>query len=231
MSLTLYEIAGADDACRWSPYCWRIVMALAHKGLDVVRLPVRFTEKETLAPSGQGLTPVLVDGDRWVSDSWAIACYLEDNYPDEPSLFGGGSGRALTAFIDAWVTAVVHPGVAKLVIGDEFDLLAAKDKPYFRETREARFGATLDAYVADRDAHLPAFRDSLAPARAVFDRQPFLAGEAPAYADYSLFGFFQWARVVSPYALLTGDDPLIRWRADLLAAFDGLALKTPGFPL
>ena len=87
MSLTLYELCRADDR-RFSPYCWRIRMALAHKGLDPERVPVRFTEKDKIAFSGQKLVPVLVDGDTTVVDSFAIACYLDDAYPDRPTLFG-----------------------------------------------------------------------------------------------------------------------------------------------
>jgi hypothetical protein len=44
----LYELAGADENRRFSPYCWRIRMALAHKGLDVECIPWRFTEKDAL---------------------------------------------------------------------------------------------------------------------------------------------------------------------------------------
>ena len=53
-------------------------MALAHKGLEkdaVVEL-IRFSDKEKLAFSGQKLVPVIVDGDRVVNDSFAIALYL-----------------------------------------------------------------------------------------------------------------------------------------------------------
>ncbi|HZT50556.1 MAG TPA: glutathione S-transferase N-terminal domain-containing protein, partial [Stellaceae bacterium] len=79
--LQLYDLAAAEPDRRFSPYCWRARMALAHKGLEVETIPWRFTEKERLAPTGQGRVPVLVDGERWVWDSWAIAEYLEDRYP------------------------------------------------------------------------------------------------------------------------------------------------------
>ena len=36
--------------------------------------------------------PVLVDGDRTLHDSWNIAEYLDEAYPDLPSLFFGNSG-------------------------------------------------------------------------------------------------------------------------------------------
>jgi hypothetical protein len=46
-----------------------------------------------------------------------------------------------------------------------------------------------------------------------------------------MFGGFQWARVVSPFKLLTEDDPVHAWRERLLDAFDGMARKSPGYPL
>ena len=44
----LYELAGADENRRFSPYCWRVRMALAHKRLEVESLPWHFTEKEAI---------------------------------------------------------------------------------------------------------------------------------------------------------------------------------------
>jgi glutathione S-transferase len=35
---------------------------------------------------------VLVDGETAITDSWHIACYLDEAYPDRPSLFGGDIG-------------------------------------------------------------------------------------------------------------------------------------------
>ena len=79
MAIVMHDLAGADPALRFSPYCWRTRMALAHKGLAVETIPWRFTEKDALAFSGQGRVPVIRDGDRVVSDSWSIAEYLEDS--------------------------------------------------------------------------------------------------------------------------------------------------------
>ena len=44
MARQLYERVG-DDPARWfSPYCWRLRMALAHKGLVAEVVPWRFTK-------------------------------------------------------------------------------------------------------------------------------------------------------------------------------------------
>jgi len=73
-------------------------MALAHKGFEVEAIPWRFSDKPLIAQYQWGRVPVLVDDGRGVVDSWAIANYLEDRYPDRPSLFGGDAGRALARF-------------------------------------------------------------------------------------------------------------------------------------
>lgn len=92
MGLQLYDLAGAEPERRFSPYCWRIKLALMHKGLPFDTIPWRFTDKDAIAFSGQGRVPVLIDGDEVVSDSWTIATYLEDAYADRPSLFRGDGG-------------------------------------------------------------------------------------------------------------------------------------------
>src|ERR1700757_3214400 len=173
MSLHLYDLAGAQVERRFSPYCWRAKLALAHKGLAFDTIPWHFTDKEAIAFSGQGRVPVLVDGDRIVFDSWTIATYLEDAYPDRPSLFRGDGGRAATRFINAWTDTVVNGGIARVIITDIFAVLDEKDRSYFRETREKRFGATLGAIAADRDTRVVEFRQSLEPLRAVLSTQPY----------------------------------------------------------
>ncbi len=228
MAIKLYDLAGANPDRRFSPFCWRIRMALAHKGLAVETIPWRFSDKPLLAATGQGLVPVLEDAGTLVHDSWAIACHLEDQYPDRPSLFGGPGGRAMARFIGAWADSTVHLGVAKLVLKDIWEVLDPKDQPYFRESREKRFGMSLEAVVANREATVKDFRASLGPLRFTLGKQDFLGGATPNYADYIVFGAFMWARNVSDFKLLEADDPVHAWRARLLAAFDGLAGRSLG---
>lgn len=230
MAIRMYDLAGAEPDRRFSPYCWRIRMALAHKGLDVETIPWRFTDKAALAPARHDRVPVIVDGDRWLGESWAIASYLEDTYPDRPSLFGGGAGRALSRFFANWADSVLHPALIRFSLLDIYRHVAPADRDYFRKSREQRFGTTLEAFVADRDERLPAFRQSLAPLRLTVETQPFLGGVAPLYADYAVFGGFQWARCISEYKLLAADDPVAAWRQRMLGLFDGLAAKAKGYP-
>jgi glutathione S-transferase len=223
----LYDLAGADPNLRFSPYCWRIKMALAHKGLAVETVPWRFTDREAIAFSGQGRVPVLVDGERTVSDSWAIALYLEEAYPDRPSLFGAPAAIAPTRFVNSWADMILQGGMIRLIVSDIAAIVHEKDRAYFYESRETRFGMPLDQVTAGRDGRLKAFRDTLLPLRHTLSAQPYLAGEEPAYADYIVFGSFQWARCVSSFELLAPDDVVADWRERMLDHFDGLARRAP----
>ena len=48
--------------------------------------------------------------------------------------------------------------------------------------------------MAGRDKAVEGFRKSLDPLRLTLKTQPYLGGEKPNYADYIVFGPFQWAR-------------------------------------
>jgi glutathione S-transferase len=231
MSLKLFELVGTDPARPFSPFCWRTRMALAHKGLSAESIPWRFTEKQAIAPHHSEKVPVLIDGETSVADSWAIANHLEDRYPDRPSLFGGEGGRAMGRMINAWGDIVVVGGLFPLIVADIPAHLAPVDAAYFRQTREARLGKPLEEAAAARDKSVEGFRRSLEPMRLTLKTQAFLGGVAPNYADYIVFGGFQWARVVSPFKPLAGDDPVHAWRERMLDAFDGMARKSPGYPV
>jgi glutathione S-transferase len=221
MTVILYDLAGADPALRFSPYCWRTRFALAHKGMPVETIPWRFTEREAIAFSGQARVPVIRDEDRVVSDSWAIAEYLEDRYP-APTLFGGATGRAHARFVNAWADAVLVGGIARLIVRDLLDVIDARDRDYFRASREARFGATLEAVQAGRESRVAAFREALTPVRLVLRRQDWLGGAAASYADHIVAGTLMWPRCASRFALLDADDPVVAWQERMLDLYGGL---------
>jgi glutathione S-transferase len=229
MPITMYDLAGIEADRRFSPFCWRARMALAHKGLAVETVPWRFIEKDRLPQPNAGRVPVIVDDGRVVHDSTAIADYLEDRYAERPSLFGGETGRALARFVQNWTETVLQLGLIRLVLLDIYRHLDPENQAYFRGDREKRFGMTLEEFVGDRNARLPAFRASLDPLRRTVERQDFVSGKVPAYADYIVFGAFQWARAISDFEVLAADDPVRAWRGRMLDLFDGLARRAPAY--
>jgi glutathione S-transferase len=221
MSIILYDLAGADPELRFSPYCWRTRFALAHKGLPVETVPWRFTEGEAIAFSGQGKVPVIRDEGKVVSDSWAIAEYLEDQVP-APTLFGGSTGRAHALFVNSWADSVLVGAIARLIVRDIVAIIDPKDRDYFRSSREARFGKSLEAVQEGRDERLVAFRDLLLPVRLVLRRQDWLGGAAPSYADHIVAGTLMWPRCASRIALLEANDPVSQWQDRVLDLYGGL---------
>ena len=205
-------------------------MALAHKGLEAETIPWRFTDTEAIAFSGQDKVPVLVDGDSEVHDSWAIACYLEDSYPVKP-LFGSAQARSLAHVFKIWTESTIHPPVLRTVILDLFNALHEKDREYFRESREKRFGKPLEEVGADPKKAAADLRTALLPVRQQLVQEPYVCGQDPGFADYILFGAFQWARAVSPQRLLEPDDPVYAWRERVLDLWGGYARQAKGFPV
>ncbi len=219
--IELFDLAGEDPEVRFSPYCWRTRFALAHKGLPVETVPWRFTETDALAFSGQGRVPVIRDGSTVVSDSWAIADYLEAQVP-MPSLFGGSAGRAHGLFVNSWADGVLVGGIARFIVRDLLDVIHPKDRGYFRQSREARFGMSLEDVQAGREDRLAAFRDLLLPVRLVLRKQEWLGGAAPSYADHIVAGTLMWPWCVSRFGLLEDADPVSLWFGRVLDLYGGL---------
>jgi glutathione S-transferase len=224
MSIVLYDLAGADPDVRFSPYCWRTRFALAHKGLPVETVPWRFTDREAIAFSGQGKVPVIQNGGTVVFDSWTIAEYLEDQVPT-PTLFGGATGRAHALFLNAWADSVLVGGIARFIVRDLVDIIDPKDRGYFRSSREARFGRSLEVVQEGRENRLAAFRDLLLPIRLVLRRQQWLGGAAPSYADHIIAGTMMWPRCASRFELLEVNDPVAQWQDRMLDLYGGLGRK------
>src|SRR5690606_15059861 len=172
----------------------------------------RFTEKDEIAFTGSTTVPVILDDTRAVYDSWEIALYLDEAYPSRPGLFASSESLALTQFFNQWTVRTVHPPILRAIVLDLYGHLHEKDRAYFRESREKRFGTTLESYGADRDNAVKQLREALAPLRRGFGVHPFISGKGPGFADYILFGAFQWARAVSPLPLLENTDPVYVWR-------------------
>ncbi len=223
MSMVLFELRAAGGRA-FSPYCWRARMALAHKGLTPELRPARFTDIPSIGHGAKSL-PVLLDGPVAILDSWDIALYLEERHPEAPALFGGAAGRQFARFVHHWATTQLHPVIVRIVVADIWERLDPADQPYFRETREQRLGAPLESFRAQQPALLAQLGTALAPMRAMLGERPFLGGDEPAYADYVVFGAFQWSRVISPVPLLPAGDVVQQWFERCLDLHGGLGRR------
>jgi len=222
MTILFYELVGRDTTRPFSPHCWKIAMALAHKGLDRSSLPTRFLDVPSVEGGVSKTVPVIRDGDRVVADSFAIALYLDETYPERPTLFAGDGGKAMARFIERWSQLTIHPYVTTAALLDIHAMQDDENAAYFRASREQRFGKPLEAVTAGRDAGLAGFHAALEPLRSMLSYQPFIGGASPLFADYIVFGALQWARITSPYRLLDDSDIVAQWFGRCLDLHGGL---------
>jgi glutathione S-transferase len=213
--MKLYELCGADKQ-RFSPYCWRTRMALALKGLEAEAVPVGFTEIPAICGGTGKTVPVLETAEGVVVDSFDIALHLDKAHPDKP-LFRGAAAQAHCRMIEAWTNTAVMGGLAQMIMADIWLVLSDADKAYFRESREKRFGKTLEEFQAGREETVKVFNAvTMATPRRALSNAEWLGGDQPDYADCILFGTLMWAAVVSDFAVLEG-GPVKDWFRRCLA--------------
>lgn len=227
MTIKLYELRGLDEANLFSPHCWKIRMSLAHKGLNYESIPVNFTDVATLEGGANRTVPVIRDGDTVLHESFAIAKYLEEKYPDRPSLFDGDGGIALTKFIINWSQANIHPAVAKLCLINIHNSLDDENQAFFRTSREKVFGVTLEEFDAKFPKNDEELMRVLVPLGAILKGQKYLGGETPLFADYIVFGALQWLRMCCPYDVLPKEGRIAEWLDSLLDMYDGMGRSAP----
>jgi glutathione S-transferase len=222
MTRILYSLCGADESRPFSPHCWKVVQALAHKGLDFIEKPTPFTEIPSLEGGFSKTVPILRDGNELIRDSFEIALYLEEAYPDRPTLFGGPAGKALARFVEGFSQMVVHTAITKIAVKNIHDMLGETDQVYFRSSREARLGRTLEELEASRQMEIEGFAPKLEPIRHALKYHDFIGGDGPLFVDYILFGALQWMRVTAGAKVFSDGDPVGLWFERCLDLHNGV---------
>ncbi|WP_372611294.1 glutathione S-transferase N-terminal domain-containing protein [Halomonas sp.] len=220
MTAVLYDLCGIDEGLRISPFCWRVKYALAHKGLAVETRPWHFTDKAALAFADHDKVPVLVDGESVVTESYEILKYLDRAYPEAP-LLGDSLAEARARFFRHYAERSLAPAMMRTIIMDLLNAIHPDDRDYFRETREKRFGRTLEEFHSPTRG-LAQLDSALEPLRGVLASSDYIDGDAPAAADYLVFGNFMWARCVSSADLVSNADPVHAWIERMLDQHGGL---------
>lgn len=223
MPRTLYELANVE-----SPFVWRAKYALSHKGLAYETYRTAFTDLPDVCGGRHPTVPFLVDEDECETcDSLQIAVYLDEAYPNAPSLLGNGALERAKD-IEAILGQNGFPNFFPLYIHDIWAGLPEKDAIYFRTTREARFGKTLEALSANRDERLTDARAALEPLRAEIANAPWLNGETPGYADYIVLAFFAWLKGCASTPPLAPGDPLLDYIDRGFALYGGIGQQIEG---
>lgn len=121
---------------RLSPYVERVCLQIAYKGLEdeIVLTPIPgedLRSPEYLALSPLGKMPLLEDGDFRLPESAVIAEYIEEKFPEKPTLPGDPIGRArvrlVVCALGLYVLAPLFYMIGQLRVPErDEDLMAEK---------------------------------------------------------------------------------------------------------
>jgi len=226
MPRKLLELASVE-----SPFVWRTKYALSHKGLAYETVRLGFVDIPKTCEGRHKTVPVLIEEDGTeVCDSWGIAAYLDDTYPDTPPLFDGLAYERAKE-IDGLIGQHAVPAFFPLYIGDVLGKLDPENANYFRTTREERFGATIEQLCAGRDGVLPDARNAIEPLRAEIAKADWLHGDAPGYGDYIVLAFFAWIKAAATTPPLAAGDPLLEYIARGFTLHGGIGAGLGDGPL
>lgn len=165
MSLELYWAAA-------SPWCWRVRLALAWKGLDHGSHLLDPTLQAHKAPpmlrmNPRGRLPVLLDGDYVVFESVAVLYYLDRRNP-EPPLFGRGA----------------QEGAVILRVIEEFQ---AYIEPHLTAVCAAVAAGTVEDSMDALVGHMVALAGEARTIEGRLSKSDWIVGDQPSAADFVLY--------------------------------------------
>lgn len=224
--ITFYDLALGTGATI-SPFVWATKYAIAHKGFDLDIVPGGFTGIPERTGGKTERLPAIVDDGKWVLDSWLIAEYLDETYPDRPTLIGDPSVKVLTQAMESWLwTTAISPWMT-CFLKQYRDRCLPQDHEYVTESRERMFGRKIEDIIVGREDRLPKVPPTLQLMRNTLAQNKWFGGDTPNYADYRLLAVFLFTAAVADTPVLTDDDPLRDWIERGFDLYGGLG-RHPG---
>lgn len=209
-TITLYDLQVASGATI-SPFVWATKYAVAHKGFEMEIVPGGFTGILERTGGKTERLPAIVDDGEWVLDSWLIAEYLDEKYPDRPTLIGDPSVKVCAQFIEGWLWQKAVGPWMRCYVKSYRDRSLEVDHEYVTESRARMMGGKLEEIVIGREDRLPQISADLEPLRGTLRDNEWFGGDSPNYVDFRLLACFLWLASVADTPALANDDPLRDW--------------------
>ncbi|KAI8144923.1 hypothetical protein BJV82DRAFT_606709 [Fennellomyces sp. T-0311] len=195
--ILLYDIKLQDaPETHWSPNTSKTRYTLNYKGIPYKTVWLAYSELSTEVPKltkkeSPITVPIIVDllhDNTVVQDSWDIANYLEEAYPENPSVFNGNMGVHL--FFYNYCDSKLLLTAFKISV---FGILGkiGEDADYYRKSREDIFGMTLEEVVGDSASNEAELTTALEPIGKILNIFPYMSGEQAGWADLVLAAYFR----------------------------------------
>ncbi|PBK60645.1 hypothetical protein ARMSODRAFT_922014 [Armillaria solidipes] len=217
-SLTLYDIPSTLPSKAWSPNIYKVRYVLNYKGLPHRTEWVEFPHIEELykrlgaqasATKPDGVTPhytlpLLHDHSTGalVSDSAAIARYLDRTYPETPSVIPKGTDALHYAFNEALLSHFRVAALWRLTLAKANSILNPVSEEYYRKAREAGLlgGKRLEDVVPkgeEREREWEKLEEVFGKVDAWYGKEDmYVMGDVVSYADFTVSAWVMWFRTL-----------------------------------
>ena len=216
--LTLYELAGKDNL-RFSPPCWNVRLCLLYKDIKFKSEAVGLAEKDKISFSNQKLVPIKKKQKGFVSDSWKIINWLDNNF-EGPKLFINETSKNFAYFLYLWTSRQLLPILFKIIAHEIPNILEGDDLDHYLFTREKLIKGPITKFIPLIPSEIKTFRKSINPMRSLIKKNGFISGASPGIEDFIFFGNFKWVYTCSSCKLLETDDEIYKWYKNLENVFN-----------
>ncbi|KAK0188385.1 hypothetical protein F5146DRAFT_1104044 [Armillaria mellea] len=221
-SLTLYDIPSTLPNKAWSPNIYKVRYVLNYKGLPHHTEWVEFPHIEALykrlgaqasATKADGVTPhytcpLLHDASTGalVSDSAAIARYLDKTYPETPCVIPKGTDALHRAFDEALVIQFRATVLWRFTFAKTISIMNPVSEEYYRRTRQGRLleGQRPEDVVPkgeEREREWAKLEEAFGKVDRWYGKgDRYVMGDVVSYADFTV------AASVRLYRTLFGED-------------------------
>ncbi|ORX75224.1 hypothetical protein K493DRAFT_321732 [Basidiobolus meristosporus CBS 931.73] len=216
--IVFYELIGHKDSTElFSINTYKTHLALGYKGIPFKVVPLTLAEvpqtisevfKSTskvlgLSSGVVATVPVIHDlnTDTVVQDSWRIAEYLEDTYPQKPILH---NQPYLQLFVHDLITRELCLNELPLILSGVLNKFDQPSAEYFRAKREKAFGKKLEEIVAttteEQAVCISKLRQLIIPYRESIKKSGGYLGDKnnAGHADFYLAGALNLANYAKP---------------------------------
>ncbi|GAA6005768.1 hypothetical protein JCM11491_004001 [Sporobolomyces phaffii] len=235
----LYVLVGQHSGPQFSPTVFKSLLCLFHKDVKFEIRELVWTElrakKEAWKTDRPTLPTLELPDGQIIGDSDKIAEWLDEEYPDAPSLFvpgvaasavAPGSRQVAKNYLKYVSTAFGSPALLGTPFSPFFSAIAQgihdlikeeKDREYFRS--DTKFGVK-DGWSKlqklDRSESIRQAKTFVTPLEGLLKSTKFLTGDLPGIVDYTLYGRYAFQRVADPSAAKqiwrSDDTPTVaRW--------------------